>query len=213
MDRLPDMLCERALSLTVLTISAHACLAGQSGFLSSKSLAGLYYLQTMEAAHVQTQLRDTLESLLRESVTHRFHQASHAGSHNGNFRALVNYASILPIIRVEYTICLRLLDTYTSDLLLLEHLDPIEAGILRIDATCLGHRGARHSTQPRPLIQFSVSHPGSAAFVDPQGLTALNELEPCGPSGMAAVCGDVFQEDPHQTIRVLFYYCEYGVMR
>ena len=65
-------------------VSAHAHVADHFNRLPPKSLARLYYLQIMEPAHVQTQLRDPLEQLVKDSITHKCHQASHASSYNGN---------------------------------------------------------------------------------------------------------------------------------
>ena len=57
--------------------------------LPPKSLAGLYNLQIVEAAHIQAELRDALASLVTDSIiAHKGHQASHAGSYNGYFCTL-----------------------------------------------------------------------------------------------------------------------------
>ena len=54
--------------------------------LPPKSLSSLNNLQIMESAHIQAQLRPALASLVTESIiTHKGHQASHAGSYNGYF--------------------------------------------------------------------------------------------------------------------------------
>ena len=114
------MLCVRALRLTVLKVSQHARLAGSSGCLPSKSLAGLYYLQIVEAAQVQTQLRETSEPQFQVGVTHKSHQACHPSSYNGNFCPLNQYyAHMLLILPIELTLRLRLCDTDGSDLVLL----------------------------------------------------------------------------------------------
>lgn len=84
------MLCERALRLMVLAVSAQSRLADYSGS-PSESLAGLYDLQILEAAHVQTHLRESLESLIQVGVTHKSHQSCHASSYNGNLCALDQY--------------------------------------------------------------------------------------------------------------------------
>ena len=54
--------------------------------LPPKSLPGLNYLQVMEAAHIQAQLRAASALLVADSIiTHKCHQASHAGPYNGYF--------------------------------------------------------------------------------------------------------------------------------
>lgn len=84
MDRLPNTLCERALKLT---ISWQAGLIGHCSRLPSQSLTGLYDLQIVEAAHVKTQLGESVKrrtNAYQNCYTHKCHQASHASSHDGN---------------------------------------------------------------------------------------------------------------------------------
>jgi len=50
---------------------------------------------------------------------------------------------LLPILPTEHTLRLRLLDTDTSNLHLLQHLDPIKPRTLRIDTTFIAHRDTR----------------------------------------------------------------------
>lgn len=120
---------------------------------------------------------------------------------------------MLPILPTEHTLRLRLLDTDTSNLHLLQHLNPIKPRTLRIDTTFITHRDTRPLAQSPPLIQLSLLYPRSAVLVDLQRLTASNELVPCGPSGKAAVRGEVFGKDPDETVVVLFGYCGESVMR
>lgn len=49
--------------------------------------------------------------------------------------------------------------------------------------------------------------------MDPQGFTTSDELMLCGPSGKAAVRGNVVGKDPDQTIGVLVGYRRNNMMR